>query len=307
MRPKEIEPLILFSLPRSGSTLTQRILASHRHISTVSEPWLLLPYLYTLKKDGTHTEYGYFMLVEAIEDLCRKMPNGKTDYLESMRDFVIQIYAKLSHGDSLYFLDKTPRYHLITDEIFQLFPNGKFIFLWRHPLAIAASIIETWADGKWNLFRYHIDLYDGLANLISAYQKHQDVSYALRYEDLLLKRDQELEKLLGYLELSSDSNCFLDTTPTALDGRWGNPPKAKRYKSLSSEPLEKWKIILANPLRKAWCRRYLEWIGKERLAIMGYSLQDLLEELNSIPISFHMLQSDVVRMPYGSLPKLRIG
>jgi hypothetical protein len=27
---------------------------------------------------------------------------------------------------------------------------------------------------------------------------------------------------------------------------------------------------MAGPLRQAWCRRYLRWLGAERLALMGY-------------------------------------
>ncbi|MBA3701438.1 MAG: sulfotransferase [Rubrobacteraceae bacterium] len=42
-------PLFLLSLPRSGSTLAQRFLAAHDAIATASEPWILLPYFYTLR------------------------------------------------------------------------------------------------------------------------------------------------------------------------------------------------------------------------------------------------------------------
>jgi hypothetical protein len=38
--------IFLLSLPRSGSTLAQRILAAHEGIATTSEPWILLPYGY---------------------------------------------------------------------------------------------------------------------------------------------------------------------------------------------------------------------------------------------------------------------
>lgn len=294
-----MKPLILFSLPRSGSTLTQRILASHEEISTVSEPWLLLPYLYTLKAKGTCSEYGHFMLTEAIKDICSKLPNGQADYLDEMSKFVIQVYKKASTKKSTYFLDKTPRYHLIAEEIFQLFPRGKFIFLWRHPLAIAASIMETWAGGKWNLFRYEIDIFNGIENLVSAYEKHKYKSICLKYEDLLSNRDDELKKILHYLDLPLNLQWTSEPNLVKLPGRWGNPPKAKRYSSVSSEPLQKWKIVLSNPLRKAWCFRYLNWIGKERLNVMGYCLDELIEELESIPVSFDMLASDLLRMPYG--------
>jgi hypothetical protein len=32
-----------------------------------------------------------------------------------------------------------------------------------------------------------------------------------------------------------------------------------------------------------WCRRYLDWIGSDRLATMGYDLQTLLAELDAVP------------------------
>ena len=37
-------PIFLFSLPRSGSTLLQRVLMSHKDIASVAEPWLMLPF-----------------------------------------------------------------------------------------------------------------------------------------------------------------------------------------------------------------------------------------------------------------------
>ena len=51
-------PIFVFSLPRSGSTLLQRVLMSHNDISSVAEPWILLPQIYSLKKEGTLSEYS---------------------------------------------------------------------------------------------------------------------------------------------------------------------------------------------------------------------------------------------------------
>jgi hypothetical protein len=36
-------------------------------------------------------------------------------------------------------------------------------------------------------------------------------------------------------------------------------------------------------VRKGWCRRYLEWIGEERMAAMGYDLSRSLAELDGAP------------------------
>ena len=45
-----IKPIFIFSITRSGSTLLQRVIAAHEGVATVSEPWVLLPYLYTLRE-----------------------------------------------------------------------------------------------------------------------------------------------------------------------------------------------------------------------------------------------------------------
>ncbi len=63
--------------------------------------------------------------------------------------------------------------------------------------------------------------------------------------------------------------------------------------------MSKWKRTLSNPIRKIWSCRYLRWIGPERLATMGYDLDRLLMELDSLPPSSRMLGSDLLRGGYG--------
>ena len=54
----------------------------------------------------------------------------------------------------------------------------------------------------------------------------------------------------------------------------GDPTGVKNYREVDTAPLEKWKTTINNnPLRKMWCRRYLSWIGEERLKVMGYRFQ----------------------------------
>ena len=45
-----------------------------------------------------------------------------------------------------------------------------------------------------------------------------------------------------------------------------------------------------NPVRKTWCRRYLRWIGLERLAVMGCVL---IAELDALPRFYRRICSDV--------------
>ena len=295
---ESITPIFLFSLPRSGSTLAQRVLSTHESIATVSEPWILLPLLYPLKGGGVYTEYNHGSLLVAFEDFCETLPNKRDDYIAEVGKMALSLYKK-SGGNAPYFLDKTPRYHTISKYIVKAFPDGKFIFLWRHPLANAASILETFSKGRWNLYRYKIDLYRGLSCLIKTYLNNPDAC-AVRFEDLLAGNKQESwERIFAYLGIEFDPSMLERFSSSALRGRWGDTKGIKQYAEISTEPLEKWKRTMGNPIRKIWCRRYLKWIGRERLAAMGYDYDELLVELKEIPINLRYFLDDLVLIPFG--------
>lgn len=286
-------PLFLLSLPRSGSTLAQRILAAHEPIATASEPWVLLPYLYTLRERGIYAEYNHRALAQAVEDFCGILPGGREDYLAEIRSLALRLYARASPQGTRYFLDKTPRYHLVSGEIAAAFPEAKLLFLWRNPLAVVASIMETWAGGKWNLYRFKVDLFDGVENLIKTYEKNKHRAHAVGYEDFLTKTEETWDGIFGYLDLPFEPSALETFGEVALGGRKGDRVGSRKYATMSSEPLEGWKRTLANPVRKAWCRRYLRWIGSRRLAVMGYDLDALIAELDAIPVSRRHVGSDI--------------
>ncbi len=289
----------MLSLPRSGSTLAQRILAAHEPIATASEPWILLPYLYTLRERGIYAEYSHRVLVQAVEDFCTVLPGGRNDYVAEVRRLALRLYDRASPNGARYFLDKTPRYHLISDEIVTTFPNGKYLFLWRNPLAVVASIMETWAGGTWNLYRFKVDLFDGIENLVRTYERHEDRVHAVRYEALITRPEETWGDVFRYLDLPFDRSALGRFGNIELVGRWGDHSGTKKYTEVSADPLESWKRTLNNPVRKAWCRRYLRWIGRDRLAVMGYDLDALIADLDSVPMSYRRVGSDVGRGCWG--------
>ena len=97
-----MKPVFLFSMPRSGSTLIQRVLSSHKEIATVSEPWLLLPLIYSLKQDGSYTEFNHRVMTNAISELINELPNGRSDYYEQINKFAIGIYTGLIKNNEKY-------------------------------------------------------------------------------------------------------------------------------------------------------------------------------------------------------------
>ncbi len=286
-----IQPIFLFSISRSGSTLVQRILAAHDGVATASEPWLLLPHAYTLRPRGVDAEYVHPLLVTAIEDFASSLPDGSEDYVEELRQFALRLYEKAAGENDTYFLDKSPPYCLIAEEIVQLFPEGKFVFLWRNPLSVIASLIETW--GPWRPTFMSSDLFIGLPRLAAAYEAHRSNVHSAHFEDLSAPDEEAWQALTSYLEIEFDPRSLTDFAKVELNGRMGDPTGRKRYSALSSEPEQKWRKTLASPLRREWCRRYLRFLGAERLALMGYRLDRLLEDLDSLPFRTDSLGTDL--------------
>ena len=98
---------------------------------------------------------------------------------------ILNLYEGLAGRRVRYFLDKTPRYGLVVDEIVRLFPDGRLIFLWRNPLAALASRLRTWGHGRWCPENWYVDLFDMLTVLVRSYQKYGGRAVSLRFEDLV--------------------------------------------------------------------------------------------------------------------------
>ena len=297
-----VKPIFIFSLPRAGSTMLQRLLGQHQSIDTDAEPWLALPVFFALKDEGVNSVYGHSVLSNAITGYVDALPGGRDSYYKSAARFLNDLYDCGSTENSRYFIDKTPRYHLIVDDILRAFPDAKVIFLWRNPLSIASSMIKTWGDGKWNLYMFNIDLYRGINSLVNAFGNNKNC-ISVRYEDLVHAPEGEMERIMAYLELEYDPGIvhgFKDAKKLDSKGR-GDPTGQHKYSGVSEKPMNAWKEVMANPFRKTWCKQYLDFIGKEKLAVMGYDLNELQHEIREIPTSYQYLLSDFMRKFYGGI------
>jgi hypothetical protein len=243
--------------------------------------------------------YGYDKQASAIRDLCNTLPGKDDYYFEQIGVLAKSVYLKACDGESRYFVDKTPRYHLIVEEIIKTFPDAKFIFLWRNPLSIIASLITTWGCGKWNLFQFYIDLYKGLDNLVGAYRKHRNNVLGIRYEDIISDPDKACSEIFSYLGLEYRPQQLSTISQIRFSGGMGDPTGRKEYTTISDQPSEKWKAVLNNPIRKHWCKRYLYALGAENLETMGYEQKSLLQELGRTPVGLRYIFSDIVRILYG--------
>jgi hypothetical protein len=295
-----VRPAFILSLPRTGSTLLQRILGSHEDIGTSSEPWLLLPLLYALRERGVHAEYEHETTSRGIRGFAASyLPSGEEAYRRGVHDLAVRLYTEAAPGKA-YFLDKTPRYHHVVGELFSVFPEARFVFLWRHPVAVAASLMETFAAGRWNLDTYSADLFRGVESLVGAYVEHERESIAVRYEDLVADPEQEVRRVLRYLGVPDrESGVDRFGELELKNPEYWDPTGTRKYDRVTTESLDRWKQTMRNPLRQAWARRYVRWIGRERLAVMGYDLDEVLAEIDALPFGLDRLSSDVAAAARG--------
>jgi Sulfotransferase family len=277
-----VVPVFLLSLPRSGSTLVQRVLAAHDGVATAAEPWLLLPLLAPLREGLPEAGALQPNVKQALEDFGGQLPGGVQDYERAVHDLAIGLYQRAGGPGARLFVDKTPAYSLVIDELARVFGEAKLVFLWRNPLAVVSSVVETFAGGRWLPADYPLSLFTGLSALVAGYERHRKRSFSIRYEDLARGDEPTWRGLVDYLGVEWEASALERFGDVRLEGRMGDPVVANRDRALSSSSIDRWRTTLASPVRRSWCRRYVRWIGRERLSEMGYDLDCLLGELDAV-------------------------
>jgi hypothetical protein len=291
-----IKPLFIFSAPRSGSTFTQRVLAAHSKVSTASEPWLLLPLLSPIVPGLPASGSRDALIAEALEDFIEALPNRHDSYRGAIRRAAEDLYEAAADPDAEVFIDKTPLYHLIVDEIVASFPDAAFVFLFRNPLSVVASTVELFDQGRWEVHRYEMALFRSISDLVPAARRHGSRAINMRYEDLVGGGEHHWRRLVEHVGLEWEPTLLERFSDVELRGRKGDPTGTRLYSSVSTEPLQKWRKTINTPVRRAWCRRYLRWIGRGRLATMGYDLDALEAELDTLDVRGTGAWTDGVRL-----------
>lgn len=234
-------PIFLISLPRSGSTLLQRILSTSNNIATTSEPWINLGVAQLFEQYSENiaalSNYSFSNLRLAVNDFACEQGRITEATRSAINIFISSLYdARAQRPDIRFFLDKTPRYYFIIDFLAEIFPNAKFIFLTRNLDAVAASIFNTWYNGRYMLYHHYSDLAVGPELIKTAWDKYAHRSLLIKYEDLLLEPDLTLQSIETYLELDKNELRIEQALGISIHGTMGDPTGQYQLKSLRPEP-----------------------------------------------------------------------
>jgi hypothetical protein len=128
---------------------------------------------------------------------------------------------------------------------------------------------------------------------VRASERRDPRAAVLRYEDLVADPAPALATLFSFLDLPPDAGAAERFASVDLAGRMGDRTGRVRYSTVTTDSVDRWQETMRNPLRKRWCRRYLEFVGDERLAAMGYDAATLRRQVSGMRASGARLGSDV--------------
>ena len=305
-----MKPLFIFSLPRSGSTLLQRILMAHSKICSTAEPWILLPLVYMYRKEGVLAEYSQATCRQALADLVDNTPGGMTTHHRAIRNFSTSIYKGIAKDTDMYFVDKTPRYYKIIEDIAEIFPDAKYIFLFRNPVHVFASIIETWNERTFTrAWAYKSDLEDGPSYISQGLERLKERAICVRYEELVMQPHLHIQRICDYLDLEYEDHMVSGFEAQEIGGHMGDSTEKGQHDGISSKGMEKWKLVFGDRFRRNLISSYVKKLPSETLEIQGYNKKAILQEIETLPIIrasnpidiFYLLRAKLVLMTKANL------
>lgn len=270
--------IFLVSQPRAGSTLVQELIAKHPEIGTEDEPWLMLPLIKATQADGHQADYDASLAAKAFEHLTKA--NGM-DVHEGVRLQATSVYQRiLEYQGKKYFLDKTPRYYNILPELRAIFPQSLIIVLFRNPLAVLCSIIDTWTQHRWwDLSQYKHDLLEAPQRLSAFLSAEDSQQFVLHYENIV-QDPSGLAQIFRKLNLAEleDYNHF---DPIKGEERGFGDSKIRERTQVESSHAERWQTMLDDPQIWRVVSDYLDYLGSDTIEMMGYNCRDLRKILDS--------------------------
>jgi len=203
-------PIFIVGLPRTGTTLTERIVSSHSQVASLGETQFLQMVI--------RRESG----VQSVENINPEMievvaGNELWPVAEGYLDAV-----RYRLGDEPMFIDKLPFNFLFLGFIVKAYPDARIIHLGRNPMDACFSMYKqvfTWAyKFSYSLERlgqYYV-AYDRLRNHWR--EVLQDRLIEVEYEALVTDQEGQTRILLDRLGLEFEESClnFQDnTSPSA--------------------------------------------------------------------------------------------
>ena len=197
------EPIFIVGMPRTGTTLVERILSSHPDVFSAGE---LTNFGLVLKRAAA-TPSNRVLDAEtlAAATRCDFMAVGSA-YVESTRPRT---------GHKQRFIDKMPLNFFYAPLLRRCLPNAKIVCLRRNPLDTCLSNYRQLFATSFSYYNYAYDLtatgryYAAFHALTTLWRDTLAENYLeIRYEDVVDSTEREARRLVEFCELPWDSRCL---------------------------------------------------------------------------------------------------
>ena len=191
--------IFICGMPRSGTTLIEQIISSHKDVLPTGEnnflsAFIKTNYLKNFSLDGK----------KVIKDIFSKE--------NKLQDYVLNLFNEYNFVSNI-FTDKSVQNYLWIGFIKIFFPNSKIVLTNRNSKDVSLSIFKINFENGFMNFAYdqneiatfyniYFELIDFWKNILN------DEIYEIKYEDLIENPNLEIKKLIGYCGLDWDENCL---------------------------------------------------------------------------------------------------
>ena len=197
---KNKTPIFIIGMPRSGTTLTEQILATHPDVFGADEVETI-PYLVKKYFDGKN-------LNEIFQNFDQRDKNEfkiiGDEYISKMKDF---------SNNSSRITDKLPLNFFWIGLIKLILPNAKIVHCYRNPEDNIFSIFKNNFTSNKVTYAYKlneiIDYYNLYFDLMNYWKNLlTNFIYDIKYEKLISNTKNETEKLLKFCDLKWSDKCL---------------------------------------------------------------------------------------------------
>lgn len=248
------DPVFLVGFPRSGTTLLDTILSTHKNVKVLEEKPLIDTVLNELELNFKN---DFSKILDLDVELAKKI---RKIYFKQRQEFI-------KYKEKYLFIDKLPLNIINVFEINRLFPNSKFIFSLRHPKdAVLSCFMQPFTPNDamsnfYNLYDASI-LYDLTMQLFKLYTKLISFNlHVIKYEDLVMDFDKSVKSLLDFLDLDWDQNLKNFHNLSNNKKIVTTPSYDQVNKPLYDNSIERWKnysqkFLNVNKILDKWVKNF---------------------------------------------------
>ena len=224
---KNLMPIFIIGMPRSGTTLVEQIISSHLQVTGAGEL-------------NFAKQFGAAIATGITEVNNQSLLDFRHNYLSKLQN--------VSNGN-LIVTDKMPQNFLYIGLLAAAFPEAKIIHVKRNPAAVC------WANYKRYFVSKNIGYCYAIDDVISYHKLYENLMdfwtstlskriYNLDYEQLTVNQETETRQLIEYLGLDWDENCLSPQNNTRRVATASNLQVRQKVYQGSSEQWKKFQPFL---------------------------------------------------------------